>query len=136
VGQVNYEYRQVGSTWFLEELPTREDLEALAAGGRADVMVTHDSPAPGTEAVNRIRATPGGWRDDALKYAAHGTEIITEAWTSVDPDLLIHGHFHTQGEVTLRSGQRIVSLAAETHPGNVVLLDLTTMTTTWLEDIE
>lgn len=133
---IDFEHRRVGSTWFREELPTTEDLEALADGGHADVMITHDSPTPGTEAVNRIRATPGGWSEDAHRYAAHGAEIITTAWTSVNPDLLIHGHFHTQGEVTLPTGQQIVSLAEETEPGNVVLLDLTTMTTTWLADTE
>ena len=75
------------------------------------------------------------WSDDALIYAEQGSRGITAAWEAIHPLLLVHGHFHVRVEVTFASGQRIISLAEETSPGNVLLLDLRTLETTWLEDL-
>jgi predicted phosphodiesterase len=133
---IDFEFRRIGRSWWMAELPTVEEGAALAAGGHAEIMITHDSPAPGTPSVNRIRATPNGWSTDALAYADVGARRITAAWEAVAPDVLVHGHFHVQDAVTLRSGQRIVSLAAEHDPGNVLLLNLETMTSRWLEDLD
>ena len=133
---IDFQFRRLGRSWWMEEVPTLDDVEALATGGHAEIMITHDSPAPGTPLVNRIRATPSGWSIDALAYAAMGAGRITAAWEAVTPDLLVHGHLHVQDAVTLPSGQRIVSLAEEGNPGNVMLLNLETMATSWLEDLD
>lgn len=133
---IDFQYRKIGTSWWAEELPTPEDVQALAARGHAQIMITHDSPVPGTPRVDRIRATPGGWSAEALAYAALGADRITAAWEAVAPELLVHGHFHIQNAIVLPSGQRIVSLAAEDNPGNVMLLDLPTMETTWLEHLD
>ena len=136
VASIDFEFRRLGRSWWMEELPTVEEVEALAAGGHGEIMISHDSPAPGTPSVARIRATPNGWSTDALAYADVGARRITAAWDAVAPDVLVHGHFHVQDTVTLPSGQRIVSLAAEENPGNVLLLNLDTMATTWLEGLD
>lgn len=136
VASIDFEFRRLGRSWWMEELPTVEEVEALAAGGHAEIMISHDSPAPGTPFANRIRATPNGWSTDALAYADVGARRITAAWDAVAPDVLVHGHFHVQDTVTLPSGQRIVSLAAEENPGNVLLLNLDTMATNWLEGLD
>jgi hypothetical protein len=133
---IDFEFRRLGRSCWMAELPTVEEGAALAAGGHAEIMISHDSPAPGTPSVNRIRATPNGWSTDALAYADVGARRITAAWEAVAPDVLVHGHFHVQDAVTLPSGQRIVSLAAEDDPGNVLLLNLETMATSWLEDLD
>ena len=133
---IDFEHRRLGHSWWIEELPTLDDIEALTAGGHAEIMITHDSPVPGTPLADRIRATPSGWSVDAIAYAGVGARRITAAWEAVAPDLLVHGHFHVRDAVTLPSGQRIVSLAAEADPGNVLLLDLDTMATRWLEDFD
>jgi hypothetical protein len=133
---IDFEFRRIGRSWWMEELPTVEEVEALAAGGHAEIMISHDSPAPGAPLVNRIRATPNGWSGDALAYADVGARRITAAWEAVAPDLLVHGHLHVRDAVTLPSGQRIVSLSAEDDPGNVLLLNLETMATSWLEGLD
>ena len=133
---IDFEFRRLGRSWWMEELPTVEEGAALAAGGHGEIMVSHVSAAPGTPLVNRIRATPNGWGTDALAYADVGARRITAAWDAVAPDVLVHGHFHVQDTVTLPSGQRIVSLAGEENPGNVLLLNLDTMATNWLEGLD
>ena len=65
-----------------------------------------------------------------------GARRIMAAWDAVAPDVLVHWHFYIQDTVTLPSGQRIVSLAAEENPGNVLLLNLDTMATNWLEGLD
>ena len=133
---IDLKFRRLGRSWWMEELPTVEEGAALAADGHAEIMISHDSPAPGTPLVNRIRATPNGWSTDALTYADVSARRITAAWDAVDPDVLVHGHFYVRDAVTLPSGQRIDSLAAENKPGNVMLLNLDTMATSWLEDLD
>ena len=133
---IDIKFRRHGRSWWMEELPTVEEGAALAAGGHAEIMVSHDSPAPGTPFANRIRATPNGWSTDALTYADVGARRITAAWDAVAPDVLVHGHFHIQDTVTVPSGQRIVSLAAKENPGNVLLLNVDTMATTRLEGLD
>ena len=136
VASIDFKFRRLGRSWWMEELPTVEEGADLAAGGNAEIIISHDSPAPGTPSVNRIRATSNGWSTDALAYADVGARRITPAWDAVAPDVLVHGHFHVQDTVTVPSGQRIVSLAAEENPENVLLLNLDTMATTWLEDLD
>ena len=133
---IDFEFGRLARSWWIEEVPTLDDAAALAAGGHAEIMITHYCPAPGTLLVNRIRATPSGWSIDTLAYAAMGASRITAAWEAVAPDLLVHGHLHVQDAITLPSGQRIVSLAAEDAPGNVMLLNLEMMATSWLEDLD
>ena len=77
---IDFEFRRLGRSWWMEELPTVEEGADLAAGGHGEIMVSHVSPAPGTPLVNRIRATPNGWSGDALAYADVGARRITAAW--------------------------------------------------------
>ena len=130
------ESRVTDPSWWRDEIPTPADFAALEAGGGAEVMITHDSPVPGTSKVDAIRRSSDGWSDDALIYAELGSRGITAAWEAVCPDLLVHGHFHVQDEISLPSGQRIFSLAAENDPGNVLLLNLDTLQTSWLEEFD
>ena len=132
---IDFEYRTPRRNWWPEELPTGADLEHIKAGGRADIMITHDSPIPGTPMVEQIRASnPQGWSEAALDYAAGSARMITDAWNAVQPHTLVHGHFHVRDTTTLPTGQRIYSLAAEQAVGNVMVLNLKDLSTEWLED--
>lgn len=134
---IDFEYRVPRISHWEEELPRLADVAAVSAGGHAEVMVMHDSPRPGTAAVERIRSgNPQGWSESALAYAAEGTARVTAAYEAVQPDVLVHGHFHIRDEFEAPNGQRIVSLAAEQSGGNVIILDLATMSTVWLEDLD
>lgn len=130
------ESRVTDQSWWRDEIPTPAEFAALEAGGAAEVMIAHDSPVPGTPKVDAIRRSSNGLSDDAIIYAELGSRGITAAWAAVCPDLLIHGHFHVQDEITMVSGQRIFSLAAENDPGNVLLLNLDTLQTSWLEEFD
>lgn len=132
---IDYEWRVPGFSWWPEELPTDADLAKLSGGAPVDVMITHDSPIPGTPKVQAIRESPGRWSSDALHYANRGARIVTEAWQAAAPQILIHGHFHVRDTIRLASGQLIVSLAKENDRGNVMLLDLTDLTVMWLEGL-
>lgn len=134
---IDFEYRTPRRDWWPEEVPTRADLERVRADGRADIMITHDAPRSGTSMVERIRSSnPQGWSEVALAYAAGSAQTITDAWTAVQPHILVHGHFHVRDTITLHTGQRIFSLAAEQAAGNVMVLNLKDTRTTWLEDLD
>lgn len=90
--------RRKGKSWWPEEYITDADVENAVAGGKADIMLCHDSPA----------TAPNGVTDDlyqqteARKY--FGTDIVDEctehrrqlqkATDKVTPSLLFHGHYH------------------------------------------
>ena len=124
-----------GVDWWPSEVITEEHVEATIAAGHAEVMLTHDSPAPPycTDPVaETIRTNPWGWPDSILAYADDGIEKITRAVVGVKPLLLAHGHFHVAGETAVRlpgstHETTIWSLAANRDPGNVRLLDLDTL---------
>ena len=83
---IDLKFRRLGRLWWMEELPTVEEGAAFAGGGHTEIMISHDSAAPGTPSVNRIRATPNRWSTDALAYADVGARPITAAWDAVDPE--------------------------------------------------
>ena len=125
-----------GVDWWPTEVLREEHVQATIAGGHADVMLTHDSPARPycTTPVAEIMAVnPLGWPEDALTYAEDGIDKVTRAVVGVQPRLLAHGHFHVAGEAAVRlpgagHDTTIWSLAARRDPGNVRVLDLDTLT--------
>ena len=128
------EEQELDSAWWQDEVAASDEFDALIADGHADIMVTNDSPVPGTLAVNQIRPNPSRRDLDAYVHAAYDSQGITAAWVEASPDILIHGHYNLRDEITLPGGQRIHSLASSGNAGNVMLLDLRTLKSTWLED--
>lgn len=125
-----------GVDWWPSEVIRDEDVDATIALGRADVMLTHDSPRPPycTKPVaDLIENNPWGWPDSILAEADEGMAKVTRAVCGVTPLLLAHGHFHVAGETTVRlpdaaHDTTIWSLGANQDPANVRLLDLETLT--------
>jgi hypothetical protein len=125
-----------GIDWWPSEVIHEEHVRATIEGGHADVMLTHDSPAPPycTKPVaDVIQGNPLGWPDSILAYARDGIEKVTRAVVGVKPLLLAHGHFHVAGQAAVRLPDSphettIWSLGANRDPGNVRLLDLETLT--------
>lgn len=133
---IDFELRIAGQSWWPSELPTEADAAAAIAGGRADVMLSHDAPLEGTPAVQRARdpGSPGRqWSRAARDYAALSADRITKVFAAVTPQLLVHGHFHVRNETILASGQHILSLAADNQPGNLALLDLEDLSHQWID---
>lgn len=131
---IDFTERRRGTSWWPEEAITAADVAWVAAGGYADVMLTHDSPgAPwATEAVIETVASTGGWTRAGLNYAREGTELMTVAFRAVAPRWLFHGHFHVADRINVHLPRVdystwIVSLNCERMPGNVLILDLDEM---------
>ena len=128
---VDYPRRIPGKTWFPDEAISNDDVQRVAAGGHADIMLTHDAPAPGTSAVERIIAGAHGWTwtQKGLDYAAAGRTHLTRAFQAVRPRLLVHGHYHVHDETVMHLDGwahpcQVLSLNGPHQHGNLALLDL------------
>jgi hypothetical protein len=129
-----------GVDWWPSEILRDEHVDAAVAGGHAEVMLTHDSPAspycvPEVQELLRrnVRDNAMAWPDESLAYAEEGIGRLTRAVLGVRPLLLAHGHFHVAGEDRVRlpgapSNTTIWSLAARGEPGTVRVLDLDSLT--------
>lgn len=129
-----------GMDWWPSEVLQDEHVDAVVAGGRADVMLTHDSPVPPycvpqvEEILRRnVSDNPMGWPDSSLAYADEGVARLTRAVLGVKPLFLAHGHFHVAGEAVVQlpdsaAPTTIWSLAARQDAGTVRVLDLDRLT--------
>ncbi|WP_246081774.1 metallophosphoesterase [Nocardioides litoris] len=128
-----------GVDWWPSEVVLDEHVDAVVAGGYADVMLTHDSPSapwctPPVAEILRRNAddNPSDWPQSSLDDAEEGLARMTRAVLGVRPAFLAHGHFHVAGEavVQLPSADHrttIWSLAARQDEGTVRVLDLDTL---------
>ncbi len=124
-----------GVSWWPTEVITDEHVDLVIAGGPADVMLLHDSPAPPwctAPVADIVHGNPMGWPDTILAEADAGMAQVTRAVLGVRPKLVAHGHFHVAGEAVVRlpgadHDTTIWSIAAHRDPANVRLLDLTTL---------
>lgn len=126
---VDKAWRQEGVSWWPDEQITREHVAEALAGGPADLMVTHESPA-GTpvRAVREVlRTNPFGFPDDALAESATSRARVAKVWNIVYPELLIHGHMHAPGGGQTEDGLRVASLGQDGQQGNLGFLDLQTL---------
>lgn len=134
---IDFEYRTPLKNWWPSEVLTEADVERAIAGGPVDIMLTHDAPEHGTEAVRKIRVPSDdpqfSWGAEALAYADAGTALLERAYRGVHPDLLVHGHYHAADSIVLPSGQQIFSMGKDNGRGNLALLDLGTLDVTWLD---
>jgi hypothetical protein len=132
---VNRHLLTEGVDWWPSEVIREEHVAATIVGGHADVMLTHDSPAPPyctAPVADIITGNPLGWPADIVAYAREGVDKVTRAVVAVQPVLLVHGHFHVAGEAVVRlpgadHDTTVWSLAARHDRGTVRLLDLDTL---------
>ncbi|WP_066523129.1 metallophosphoesterase family protein [Curtobacterium ammoniigenes] len=122
-----------------EEAPTDTDVNAAAAGGPVEVLLTHEPPNAGVEPVeNVIRRGRGAWNAERLALSAESRARITELQHHTRPRLTFHGHIHVEGCATSADGSSTLSLDVSRHaPGasgrNAGLLDLDRLQFDWLE---
>jgi len=128
-----------GVDWWPSEVLRDEHIDAVVAGGHAEVMLTHDSPAspyctPEVDEILRRNASdnPMEWPESSLAYADDGLSKVTRAVLGVRPRFLAHGHVHVAGEGVVQlphatSATTIWSLAARHDAGTVRVLDLDTL---------
>lgn len=123
---VDRAWRQEGVSWWPDEEITREHVAEAIAGGPADLMLTHESPArTPVRAVREIlRTNPLGFPDDARAESATSRARVAKVWDILYPELLIHGHMHMPGGGRTEDGRRVASLGKDWQPGNLGFLDM------------
>lgn len=90
--------RREGYSWWPEELISDDEAELAIAGGTADMMWCHDSPATAPNSITddpigqgRAAAWFGG---DMLDYCNAHRVRLAEVTNAVRPRILLHGHYH------------------------------------------
>ncbi|MBT2496213.1 metallophosphoesterase [Microbacterium sp. ISL-59] len=118
-----------GLTWWPEEAISDEDVAEAIAGGPADVMLTHESPAgsPVRAVRELLRTNPWRLPKDTLAESAASRARVTEVWDAVRPELLLHGHLHIPGGGATKDGRRVASLGRDGQEGNLGFLDMRTL---------
>lgn len=91
--------------WFPGEMITWEDVEYVAAGGHADVMIGHDAPENVPTIEARIGSNPFMWNAADLLYAADGRRRYTEAFKAVAPETVLAGHYHFKVDDMIPNGK-------------------------------
>ncbi|MFJ2543030.1 metallophosphoesterase [Microbacterium sp. NPDC087589] len=126
---VDRAWRQEGVSWWKDEELTSEHVKAAIAGGSADLMLTHESPArtPVRAVQEILRTNPMGFPDDALRDSATSRARVAKVWNIVYPELLIHGHMHAPGGGQTEHGLRVASLGQDGQQGNLGFLDMQTL---------
>lgn len=126
---VDYPWRVLDMDWWTEEQITDEMVAQAIAGGRADLMLTHETPeSTPVGAIHRIlTGNPLGFPTDALEYSAQSRQQIERVWETVRPELLIHGHMHAYGTGVALDGRRVLALNCDEGPGNATILNLTSL---------
>jgi predicted phosphodiesterase len=120
--------RTEGLNWWPQEEITDGQEAAIAAGGHADVIVSHDCPSGVVHAFPR---PPSWWAPaDLARNDAHRKRLqrIVE---SVQPAHLMHGHLHRAYRRSCDFGYgpvEVTGLAADGELRNFAVLDVDSMT--------
>lgn len=127
---VDRHWRREGISWWPDEAITDAHVSAAIAGGPADVMLTHESPAGTPVAAVRavLRTNPMGFPDDSLADSTASRKRVAAVWEIAQPELLLHGHMHIPGGGSMEDGRRVASLGQDTQQGSVGILDMRTLT--------
>jgi len=91
-------------SWFAEETLSRGDVVNIRKVGEVDVVLSHDAPSgwdiPG---LPSLRLFPQGWLDE-LAHCRRHRRILAEALAKTNPQLLVHGHYHSNYQKTVNWG--------------------------------
>lgn len=122
-------WRIQGAGWWPEEAISDLAVAQASAGGPADLMLTHESPArtPVRAVQEVLRTNPMGFPNETLAESAQSRERVRQVWDAVSPELLMHGHMHVAGGGTTDDGRRVASLGRDTMQGSLAFLDLQTL---------
>ena len=126
---VDKAWRREGINWWPDEDITDEHVAAAIAGGRADVMLTHEPPARTPVAAVRavLRTNPMGIPDGVLADSAASRARVAAVWDAARPELLMHGHMHVSGGGATGDGRRVASLGSDAQQGSLGFLDMQTL---------
>ncbi len=122
-------WRTPGKEWWPDEAITDEQVASAIAGGPADVMLTHESPArtPVRRVQEVLRTNPMGFPQETLLESAASRVRVARVWDAVRPELLMHGHMHIAGGGMTDDGRRVSSFGMDDSEGNLAFLNLETL---------
>lgn len=119
-------HRRLGRDWWPQESITTEQMDHVIAGGRAEVMISHDCPA----GVDIPGLLPDSfWDADEMRRAKAHQQIMLGIAEAVQPSYLFHGHFHVRYDTTVAFAGtpcHVVGLAGnhESLRENTMIVDL------------
>jgi Calcineurin-like phosphoesterase len=97
---VDQNWRTEGVSWFPDEAPTDGDVGAIVAGGKAQVLVSHDAPwgVPTLERELLLDQPPeereSEWPDDLLAASDEHMRRVRRVVDGVEAKRVFHGHHH------------------------------------------
>ncbi|KQR49808.1 hypothetical protein ASF87_10315 [Microbacterium sp. Leaf161] len=126
---VDRQSRIEGLTWWPDEAVSDQNVAEAIAGGPADLMLTHESPAgtPVRPVREILRTNPHGFPKAALEASAASRAQVSKVWDAVRPELLAHGHLHAPGGGKTEDGRRVASLGRDGQNWNLGILDMKTL---------
>lgn len=88
---IDRNWRRVGVSFFFEEVLEQADVYNAIEGGKVDIMLTHDLPAGDMlYPIEMIKSR--GY--SIIPESYRNTMYVREVVDAVQPELLIHGHYH------------------------------------------
>jgi hypothetical protein len=122
-------------SWWPQESITYGDVMRVAAGGHADVMITHVAPF-----AARYELDNGGRYRSAVLYSDESRMTMGQAVDEVKPKLFLHGHYHTDKVQTVTQQDvdgnayetTYVSLGRNRRQNNLATLDPATLDTQFI----
>lgn len=127
---VDREWRAPGVSWWPDEVITDQHVADAIAGGPADVMLTHESPArtPVAAVTQILRSNPMGFPESTLIESAASRMRVAQVWDAVRPRHVLHGHMHVAGVGLSDDGRHVTSLASNRQQAHLAILDLAALT--------
>jgi hypothetical protein len=90
---VDFEYRVLNESWWLEESITDDDLAVLGTKP-VDILLAHDAPKFVPALDEYLNRNAGGWSQVALFYAEMGRRKFHQGFMQVQPTIQFSGHYH------------------------------------------
>ncbi len=128
---IDEEVRVAGKDWWPEERILEEHV-AAASELPADVLLTHETPdrTPVKVVQELLDHPPTDVSTRVLRECALSRSRVDRIWDAVHPALLLHGHMHVFGRGRSADGREVISLNRNGRSGNVVRLEVATLTST------
>ncbi len=95
---IDKDYRIEGQTWWKGEQITIQDIQHSIDGGKVDVMFSHDLPM-NIEITGHHR-TADKWNAEEIEYANHSREALQKVIDVIQPEFMLHGHYHIPYKTT------------------------------------
>lgn len=109
-----------GDDWFWQETITAAEAEAMCAGGKVDVLLTHDRPAGYSHVFDN-----SSWPEADVRACEAHADLLRGVVTAVEADLVVTGHLHMDYTETQVDGEGreylVVTLDLAARDGAVVL---------------